>query len=179
MFIYNVKFNSKSIIKITFIVISIIVVIFFLISLYKIFATTIKVRDNIDGPEIAYIKADNYTNILKSVYEDLDTYVGQKICFSGYVYRNVDFTNKQFVLARDMLMSDTPNKLIVGFLCSCSDAKDYEDGTWIEIVGEITKGNYHGEIPLLKITQIKRIDKPIDEFTYPPDATYIPTGIIY
>lgn len=179
MFIYNVKFNSKSMIKIIFIIISIIVVIFFLLSLYKIFRTTLKVRDHMDGPEIAHIQVDNYTNILKSVYEDLDTYIGQKICFSGYVYRNVDFTSKQFVLARDMLMQDTPNKLVVGFLCSCKEAKNYEDGTWVEIVGEITKGNYHGEIPILKITEIKRIDKPTDEFTYPPDATYIPTGIIY
>ena len=46
-------------------------------------------------------------------------------------------------------------------------------------MGEITKGNYHGEIPILKITEIKQIDKPENEFTYPPDATYIPTGIIY
>lgn len=179
MFIYNVKLNSKNIVKISFIIFSIIVVIFFLLSLYKIFSTTLKVRDNIDAPEVSFIQADNYANILKSVYEDLNTYIGQKICFSGYVYRNIDFSNNQFVLARDMVMENTPNKLIVGFLCSCKDAEKYEDGTWVEIVGEITKGNYHGEIPLLKISKIKKIDKPADEFTYPPDATYIPTAIIY
>ncbi len=179
MFIYNVKLNSKSIVKISFIILAIIVVIFFLISLYKIFSSTIKVNDGLDTPEVAYIQADNYTNILKSVYENVDTYVGQKICFSGYVYRNVDFSESQFVLARDMIMDNTQNKLIVGFLCSCKEAKNYSDGTWVEIVGEITRGNYHGEIPILKVTKIKQIDKPSNEFTYPPDATYIPTGIIY
>lgn len=179
MFIYNFKLNTKSIVKTCFIILSIIVVIFFLISLYKIFSTTMKVRDELESPDISHIQTDNYTNILKSVYENLDTYIGQRICFSGYVYRNIDFSESQFVLARDMIMKDTPNKLIVGFLCSCKEAKNYEDGTWVEIVGEITKGNYHGEIPILKITQIKKIDKPLDEFTYPPDATYIPTGIIY
>ena len=179
MFIYNVKLNSKNIVKISFIILSIIVVMFFLISLYKIFSTTVKVRDELEAPKISYIQVENYTNILKSVYEDLDTYVGQKIGFSGYVYRNVDFSSTQFVLARDMIMPNTENKLIVGFLCSCKDAENYLDGTWVEIVGEITKGNYHGEIPILKITEIKQIDKPENEFTYPPDATYIPTGIIY
>lgn len=179
MFICNVKLNSKNIVKISFIIFSIIVIVFFLISLYKIFSTTLKVRDEIEAPDIARIEVANYTNVLKSVYENLDTYVGQKICFSGYVYRNIDFSKTQFVLARDMVMENTPNRLIVGFLCSCKDAESYTEGTWIEIVGEITKGNYHGEIPCLKITQIKRIDKPTDEFTYPPDATYIPTGIIY
>lgn len=179
MFVYNFKLNTKNIVKICFIILSIIVIIFFLISLYKIFSTTMKVCDTIDAPDVAHIQVSNYTNILKSVYENLDTYIGQKICFSGYVYRNIDFSQTQFVLARDMIMKDTPNKLIVGFLCSCKEADKYEDGTWIEIVGEITKGNYHGEIPILKITQIKQIEKPTDEFTYPPDATYIPTGIIY
>lgn len=179
MFIYNVKLNSKNIVKISFVILAIIVVIFFLISLYKIFSTTVKVRDDIEAPDVAYIQVENYTNILKSVYEDLDTYVGQTICFSGYVYRNIDFASTQFVLARDMIMPDTQNKLIVGFLCSCKEAENYSDGTWVEIIGEITKGNYHGEIPILKITEIKQIDKPENEFTYPPDATYIPTGIIY
>lgn len=179
MFIYNVKLNSKNIIKISFIILTIIIVIFFLISLYKIFSTTVKVKDNLDNPEVAYVQADNYTNILKSVYENVDTYIGQQICFSGYVYRNVDFSESQFVLARDMIMDNTTNKLIVGFLCSSKEAKNFSNGTWVEIVGEITKGNYHGEIPILKITQIKQINKPNDEFTYPPDATYIPTGIIY
>ena len=66
MFIYNVKLNSKSIVKISFIILAIIVVIFFLISLYKIFSSTIKVNDGLDTPEVAYIQADNYTNILKA-----------------------------------------------------------------------------------------------------------------
>jgi len=179
MFIYNVKLNTKNIVKIAFIILAIIVIIFFLISLYKIFSTTVKVRDEIEAPKVAYIEVENYTNILKSVYEDLDTYVGQRISFSGYVYRNIDFSSTQFVLARDMVMKDTPNKLIVGFLCSCKNAQDYSDGTWVEITGEITKGNYHGEIPILKVTDIKQIDKPEKEFAYPPDSTYIPTGIIY
>ncbi len=179
MFIYNIKFNSKSIVKVSLIIISIIVVIFFLLSLYKIFNNSFKVRDSIKEPDVAYIQADNYTNILKSVYENIDTYVGQKICFSGYVYRNLDFTENQFVLARDMIVEGSTEKLIVGFLCTHNDAKSYADGTWVEITGVISKGNYHGEIPIIKISKIKKIDKPADEFTYPPDATYIPTAIIY
>lgn len=121
----------------------------------------------------------DYTNVLKMVYENLDTYIGQKICFSGYIYRNIDFSENQFVLARDMLIEGKSEALIVGFLCSHNDAKNYEDGTWVEITGEITKGIYHGEIPIIKIMQIKQIEKPTDEFTYPPDSTYIPTSIIY
>lgn len=179
MFVYNVKLNSKNVVKISLILISIIVVIFFLLSLYKILSSTFNVDDEMPEPDVAYLTADNYTNVLKSVYENLDTYIGQKISFSGYVYRNIDFSETQFVLARDMLVEGRTEALIVGFLCSHKEATSYADGTWIEITGEITKGNYHGDIPIIKVTKIKQVDKPTDEFVCAPDATYIPTGIIY
>ncbi len=179
MFVCNIKVNSKIIVKISLIILSVIVVIFFLISLYKILSESFFVKDNIPEPDVSYLQAENYTNVLKSVYENTDTYLGQKICFSGYVYRNIDFADNQFVLARDMIVDGSTKTLIVGFLCTCKEASNYADGTWIEITGEITKGNYHGEIPLLKVLKINKIDKPSNEYTYPPDATYIPTGIIY
>ena len=105
MFVYNVKLNSKNIVKISLFIISVIIVILFLLSLYKILSSTFKVNDNIPTPEISYINVNEYTNVLKSVYEKLDNYVGQKICFSGYVYRNLDFSETQFVLARDMIIN--------------------------------------------------------------------------
>lgn len=179
MFVYNVKLNSKNIVKFSLILFSIIVVIFFLISLYKILNTSFKVDDEIPKSNIAYLKADEYTNILKTVYENIDNYIGQRICFSGYVYRNLDFPNNQFVLARDMLVEGSTKSLIVGFLCSLKENCSYSDGVWVEITGEITKGNYHGDIPIIKVIEIKEIEKPVDEYVYPPDSTYIPTGIIY
>lgn len=179
MFVYNVKLNSKNIVKISLVIISIIVIIFFLLSLYKILSSTFTVNDEVPETDVAHLKVQDYTNVLKSVYENLDTYIGQKICFSGYVYRNLDFSENQFVLARDMLVEGRTEALIVGFLCSHKEAKNYVDGTWVEITGEISKGNYHGDIPIIKVTKIKQIEKPADEFACPPDATYIPTGIIY
>ena len=179
MFIYNFKLNVKSIVKVVFIIITIIITIFFLISTYKIISESFKVKDKMDTPDIAYIEPNNYTNILKSVYENLDTYIGQKICFSGYVYRQIDFSDTQFVLARDMLTSSSNQTLIVGFLCDYKNSKDFIDGTWIEIVGEITKGDYHGEVPIIKIKEIKQIEKPSEEYVVPPDDTYIPTSVIY
>lgn len=179
MFVCNVKLNSKSIVKIGLIIIAVIVVIFFIISLYKILSNSFKVRDEVQEPDIAYLTADEYTNVLKSVYENIDIYIGQKICFSGYVYRCIDFSDTQFVLARDMLLEGSTKSLIVGFLCSYKEANKFSNNTWVTITGEITKGNYHGEIPIIKVIEMKEISKPADEFCYPPDSTYIPTSIIY
>ena len=39
------------------------------------------------------------------------------------------------------------------------------------------KGKYHEqEIPILKVLEIQKTDKPEDEFVSAPDDTYIPTS---
>ena len=95
------------------------------------------------------------------------------------MYKRQDLKENQFVLARDMIISSDYQSVIVGFLCEYDKAKDFQDNTWIEITGEITKGNYHGDMPIVKITNITKVDKPNDEYVYPPDENYIPTsGIV-
>ena len=182
MFVYNFKLNRTSMFKLGFIIAGVIFLILFCIAGYKIVSASlegnVKVNDSILQGEVAKLTVDNYTDILKMVHDDLDTYIGQKIKFSGYIYRAPDFSDNEFVLARNMIINNQSQSLIVGFLCNCDDIKNYVDNCWIEIIGEITKGNYHGEIPVLKITQLDKIAKPEEEFVYPPDDTYIPTAVI-
>ena len=148
--------------------------------IYKIFFSSGKffVKDRIEQNEIKEINADEYTNILQAVHDDLDSYIGLKIKFSGYVYRILDFNEKQFVLGRDMLINTENNQsVVVGFLCENKEIKKFENDEWIEIVGEITKGKYHNsEIPIIKVTEIKKVDMPENIFVLPPNKTYIPTS---
>ena len=64
------------------------------------------------------------------------------------------------------------------FFCEYDKAKEFENGTWVEITGEITNGDYHGDMPIIKVTEIKKVDAPNEEFVYPPDESYIPTNSI-
>ena len=175
MFIYNVNFSKTKLVKIVFTIIAIILIGFFLYAVYRIFSQSVSVNDKMPNPDVINVEANNYTNILKTVHDDLDTYVGKKICFSGYIYRASDFSENQFVLARDMIISSNLQTLVVGFLCNSEQAKNFEDGTWISITGKITKGNYYEEIPIIEITEIKQIEKPQDCYVYPPDDAYVPT----
>ena len=178
MFIYNL--NVKQIVKFLLILIIIGVIVYFLISAYKIYNNSFKVKDKLDENNTMYLTTQNYTNVLKSVYENIDNYVEKRICFSGYVYKTVDFEETEFVLARDMLVSDNSKTLIVGFLCNYKYAKNFDENSWVEITGKIEKGNYHGEIPVIAVEKIKQIEKPTDDiYVYPPDDTYIPTSAIF
>ena len=110
---------------------------------------------------------ENYTYILKDCHENISKYIGKSITMSGYIFRIDDFTENQFVTARNMLINDTEAQ-IVGFLCSSNEIKNYENNIWIEVTGIITKGNYHGEMPILEVSKITKINTPDDIFVYPP-----------
>lgn len=180
MFIYNFKINGGIALKIIILVLSLFMLIVFGISVYKIFFSSGKfvVNDKMEQKEITEIEAKNYTNILQAVHNDIDSYIGMKIKFTGYVYRVFDFSNKQFVLARDMFINDDKTQtVVVGFLCQYEDASKFEDGTWVEMTGIIQRGKYHNsEIPVIKVIDLKETSEPENQFVLQPSDTYIPTS---
>ena len=177
MFICNFKINSNKIFKIFFTIITLLLIFILVFVTYKIFYGA-KNNSEACSPKnnVFNISPQNYTNVLKSVHDDIDTYIGKKINFTGYVYRVIDLKDNQFVLARNMIISSDYHYVVVGFLCEYDKSKDFKDGTWVNVTGTISKGDYHGDIPILKIQEIKACDKPNNEFVYPPDENYIPTS---
>ncbi len=140
MFIYNFKINSNFLLKFFLIVLLCIILLIVLFSIYKLFNnSTFVVNDTLNEQEVFNLTTANYTNVLKSVHDNLDNYIGQKISFSGYIYRVYDFDDTQFVLARDMVISSDFQTLVVGFLCHCETASSYTDGTWINITRHYNK----------------------------------------
>lgn len=182
MFICNVKVNGKLWFKVLMVVMALIVLVVFAMSLYKLFIAQkeeyrMVVDDNLHHSNITEIMPSNYTNILKAVHDDINSYIGKQIKFSGYVYRVFDFSDNQFVLARDMVIDS--QAYVVGFLAEYNKIKEVESGTWVEIIGTITQGKYHNEnIPIIKINSLNIINKPQDEYVPPPSDTYIPTSAI-
>lgn len=156
MFIYNIKINGSKFFKMIFIGMLIILVIITCIVIFKIFVGAQSSSANsscLPQNGVCKIEAKNYTNILKAVHENIDDYVGVKINFVGYVYRVLDLKENQFVLARDMIISSDYQSVIVGFLSEADNASEFKDGTWVEVTGEITKGDYHGDMPIVKVTR--------------------------
>ena len=179
MFVYNLKINVTKTFRIVVISIILVALLVLVISIYNFYyKSKFLLNDTLPSNSISNIEASNYTNILKQVYNDIDTYIGQSINFTGYVYKIKDFNDTEFVLARDMLINSDSQSVVVGFLCNYDDAKNLKEGTWINVTGQIIKGYYHDEIPVIDINKIKETTKPEEEYVYPPDNTYIPTSVI-
>lgn len=180
MFIFNLKVNGNKFIKILMIIFCVIILLLTIFICYKlIFNNFFQTNDNYIGKNTVYeLTTKNYTNVLQNIHKDIDKYIGQKIKFSGYVYRLYDFNENQFVLARDMIVSSDFQTVVVGFLCSSEVAKNFENNAWVEIEGTITKGYYYGDIPIIKIDKINQINEPTDEYVYPPDDSFVLTSTV-
>ena len=176
MFIYNFKINGSKVFKMFFSFVIILIICIMCIVLFRIFTGANNVSSCIPQNDVSEISAKNYTNVLKAVHENIDNYIGVKIRFTGYIYRVSDLNENQFVLARDMLISSDSQFLVVGFLSEYVDAKNFTNDTWVTVTGEIEKGNYHGDMPILKVIDIQQSEKPAEEYVYPPDESYIPTS---
>lgn len=176
MFVLNMKINFKKIKKVLIlsgiILATIFIIIFCYKSLYK-GSSTFRINDDMSKSGDYEIDSQNYTNILRAVHENVDSYVGQTIKFTGYVYRVYDFNSNQFVLARDMVISSDFQTVVVGFLSESDECSSFPDNSWVEVEGVISKGNYHGGIPIIKVKNIKSVNTPSDEYVYPPDDTYV------
>ena len=178
MFVYNIKINGSKTFKIFFSAIVLFIICIVGIVTYKVFSGATSKTSNscIPKSNICKINSNNYTNVLKTVHENMYNYIGVKINFTGYVYRVHDLKENQFILARDMVISSDFQYVVVGFLCEHEKANELKNDTWIEVTGEITKGDYHGEMPIIDIETIQKKEKPSDEYVYPPDDDYIPTS---
>lgn len=173
MFVFNFKLNKNLLFKIIFVILFVCVLVIALTGTYKTFFAN---KTDTCTKKINVISSANYTNTLQTVHNNLDNYVGMKISMVGYVYRIYDFQDDQFVIARQMIISSDMQAVVVGFLCHLDEAKKYEDGTWLQIEGTITKGDYHGCIPTIEIEKAVEVEVPTDEYVYPPSDTYIPTS---
>lgn len=114
MFVYNFKVNGNLLFKailIFIIIVSLIILCFAVCNIYD--NTKFKLDDSIETNNIGNINSDQYINILKEVYNNIDTYVGQSINFTGYVYRLSDMKENEFVLARDMLINSDSQSVVV------------------------------------------------------------------
>lgn len=180
MQVYNIKISKNSILKILLIFITLLTLGILIFSAFNIYheVRSFKVNDDINK-DVFSIPPANYTNVLKSVSENIDPYVGKKISISGYVYRLSDFKDTEFVVARDMIISSDYQSVVVGFLSNYDKASELKEGEWVELTGTITKGEYHGPIPVINVESLNKISVPSEEYVYPPSDTYIPTTTIF
>ena len=158
MFICNFKLNLKRTL-----IISVIVII--MIALFLEISNMIK--NNSSNTFDYVLDTENFTEILKTVHDNIDENVGKTIKLSGFVFRLPDFKSNYFVCGRNMLLDG--DEKIVGFLCTYNGELEVADSEWVEITGKIIKGYYTTDMPVIEITNITKITAPTNTYVKTPD----------
>ena len=114
------------------------------------------------------LNEENFTDVLKSVHNNIDGHIGKSIKCSGFVFTLYDFKENNFVCGRNMIVDG--EEKVVGFLCEYNGDLEVIDGEWIEITGSITKGYYMGDMPVIKVDKIKKITAPANTYVKAPDS---------
>lgn len=158
MFVCNLKLNMKKI----FIVCAIII-----IAIALFFEISNMINSKNDNNFDYVLNEENFTQILKTIHDNIDANVGKTIKLSGFVFRLPDFRANYFVCGRNMLLDN--DEKVVGFLCTYNGDLELADSEWVEISGTIVKGYYTADMPVIEISNINKITAPTNTFVKTPD----------
>ena len=162
MFVYNFKLNIKKV-MIVLGIIAVAVAISLELGLFKKDNKNINIYDN----DFDYVISEtNFTNMLKTIHENIDGNIGKTVSISGFVFTMPDFKDNYFVCGRNMILSG--DEKVVGFLCNFDEASDLLESEWVEVTGVIEKGFYQTDMPIIKVKSLKKITAPENTFVNPP-----------
>ena len=158
MFVCNLRFNFKKLLIISAVMVMVVALFLEISSMLK----------NNETNNFDYVLDNsNFTEILKTVHDNIDGNVGKTIKFSGFVFRLPDFRANYFVCGRNMILDG--EEKVVGFLCTHEGASKLADSEWVEITGTIAKGYYMSDMPIIEITEINKITAPSNTFVETPN----------
>jgi putative membrane protein len=126
--------------------------------------TNTKIDDTVD--KIIISEDKYYNNTLDLIY-NIDKNVGKTVVIHGFIHRDNSTLENQFIIGRMAMVCCAADAYLIGLLAEYNDYKSIKTNEWYEMTGIISKteqSNFH--IALLTITDVKKIDKPKDEYVY-------------
>ncbi len=118
--------------------------------------------------EIIVVKDYNYINWLYILYRDADAYQGTEIEITGFVFKDADFEENQFVVSRFVMVCCIADMQLAGLLCRYEGAQELEVDSWVHIRGTLERDTFMGEsLPAIIPREIIPVEKPQIPYIYP------------
>ena len=157
MFVINFKLNIKKILLVCF---ALGLAIAAIVEFSNIDTATVSSKK--DKAYDYLIDENNFCEAIKNIHNNIDENINKTIKISGFVFRMPDFKDTYFVCGRNVIKDS--EDMVAGILCETNDASKLLDNEWVEITGIISKCDYNGEMPLIKVGSIEKITAPNNTF---------------
>ncbi len=157
MFILNIKLNYKKILLLCLICASIIAAI-----------VEFGINDNVTQTSSKIEKYDyeitdeNFIDNIKKLHENIDENINKTIKISGFVYTLADF-NKDFFICGRYYATNIETQ-VAGIMCNYDGKMTLTENEWIEVTGTIIKGEYNGNVPVIKVNTITKVPAPANMY---------------
>ncbi|MBO1513131.1 TIGR03943 family putative permease subunit [Metabacillus bambusae] len=110
---------------------------------------------------------ENYIAMTSILDENPEKFVGKTVEIMGFVYREDNFKEDQFVIARFGLSCCVADASVYGTLATFHEAKQYGDDQWIKIKGTLTTIKYQDwTLPYVKVTTVETVEQPDEPYVY-------------
>jgi putative membrane protein len=92
----------------------------------------------------------------------------QQVDVIGFVYRDVRFTNDQFMVARYAISCCVADARAMGLVVQTDAASQYATGVWVRVQGHFIAGALdNNPMPVIKVDSIVSVDQPAQPYLYP------------
>lgn len=114
------------------------------------------------------IKEDTYLEAISAIDLFMEQFQGKAIEISGFVYRQEDMSDTQFVVARLAMECCSADATPYGFLVEWPEAKTLPEDTWVKVYAAISSSMFGGmEIVTLRASRVESIEAPETPYVYP------------
>ncbi|GFH42375.1 phosphate ABC transporter substrate-binding protein [Lactococcus hodotermopsidis] len=113
------------------------------------------------------ITTENYMEIMEVIYNFPQAFIGKSVTYTGFVYNDPTDAQAQF-LFRFGIIHCIADSGVFG-LRTLENTEHFPDNTWIKATGVIDMAFYkpfNRELPVLKVTSFKQIEKPDNPYVY-------------
>ncbi len=110
----------------------------------------------------------NFVKWIDTIYNDPSKYEGKKITVMGFVFKDKQFKDNEFVPARMVMTCCAADMTVIGLLARYSKAQELRENSWFKFTGTLENSEFNGKnIPVINIETAERTAKPKNEYVYP------------
>ncbi|WP_221568057.1 TIGR03943 family protein [Alkalihalobacillus sp. TS-13] len=125
------------------------------------------IADEYKNKDKIIVTDDNYATLVDTLSIFLNEFQGKTIEIEGFVYRESDMNQDEFVIARFMMTCCSADTSVIGTMAKGTELHTIEDDQWVRVTGSISKTKYNDStIPLIQVTDVERIESPESPYVY-------------
>ncbi|WP_282940426.1 TIGR03943 family protein [Paenibacillus sp. RC67] len=118
--------------------------------------------------DIIKVKEDLFLETLTTVDLYIDRFIGKKMELTGFVYRQEDMKDNQFVVGRFSIQCCSADAAPFGVLVEYDRASTFADDAWVTVTGTIQKTKFNDmDIMVLKVEKIAKAEPSKSQYVYP------------